>query len=292
MPGRRTVTATVIVPPGEAEGVAMRALILAAAATAGACGAPMPEAGSAPVGGNEVVAPAAEKGMQDGIIGKYVVTYVDGAPPTINIEGHEPTVTIGKERIHFQSQCIYADWTYERDGETISTKPFLEPGSGMCARGLAPGEIAIQAGFREASTIRRIRGGLYVEGKAHRLQLRRLIDQASVASRAVDLAGEWRVAELDGEEIDKRNGIALSANHEEIWWEPGCALQSRNYTIRGSRFDTQPDGPSGSAVCDIGIPAELPRIWSAIDAAEKIQRTQANAVLISGRGRSVVLFAR
>ena len=141
-------------------------------ALTGAC---MPEAGSAPVGGNEVLAPAAGVATQDDIIGKYVVKYVNGAPPTINIEGHEPTITIGKERIHFQSQCIYADWTYERVGVEISTEPYYVPGSAMCARALAPGETAIQDGFEKASTIRRTNGGLHFEGGGYRLELHRVV---------------------------------------------------------------------------------------------------------------------
>jgi hypothetical protein len=137
----------------------------------------MPEEGSAPVDGNDVAARAADNAAQDDIIGKYVVRYVNDAPPTINIEGYEPTVTIGAERIHFQSQCIYADWTYKRDGEGTSTEPFFVPGSGMCARGLAPGETAIQEAFEKASTIRRIGGGLHVEGGRYRLELNRIVDQ-------------------------------------------------------------------------------------------------------------------
>jgi hypothetical protein len=253
----------------------------------------MPQAERAPVGGDEALTAAAgEATRQDNIIAEYIVTYVDGATPTINIKGHEPTITIGKERIHFQSQCIYADWTYQRDGETISTKPYYEPGSGMCARALAPGEIAIEDGIKGAKTIRQIRGGLYLEGGGHRLELRRMVDPATLATRAVNLAGEWRVAELDGEQIQKPYRIALSANHDQIWWEPGCALQYRHYTIQGSRFDTRPVDLSGHEVCDIAYPEELARIWSAMDAADTIERTRANGVLISGNGRSVTLFSQ
>lgn len=49
-----------------------------------------------------------------GIAGRYVVTTIDGKSPVINIVGHEPTVTITGSRVHFQSQCIYADWTLEK----------------------------------------------------------------------------------------------------------------------------------------------------------------------------------
>ena len=247
-----------------------------------------PEAGDAPGSGD---APAVATARDD-ILGTYVVKYVDGAPPIINIEGHQPMVTIGEDRIHFQSQCIYADWTYERDGEAISTEPYYEPGSGMCARGLAPGETAIQDAFGAADTIRRIRGGLFLEGGGHRLELHRVADEASKANRAVDLAGEWRVAAIDGRALDTGHGVALKADYEQIWWEPDCALQYRDYMIEGSRFDARPVDLSGQAVCDIGFPDELLRVWSAMDAADTIERTSANGVLISGNGRSVTLFSQ
>jgi hypothetical protein len=79
---------------------------------------------------------------------------------------------IGQRRI-FQSQCIYADWTYERDGEKISTKSYYELGSAMCARGLEPGETAIQDGIGKAASVRRIPEGLQLEGGGYRIELRR-----------------------------------------------------------------------------------------------------------------------
>jgi hypothetical protein len=269
--------------------MSMRLLVGAFSLALVACTA---QPGSAPVPGDKALARPAGEPRQDDIVGEYVVIYVDGAPRVINIKGHEPTVTIGKERIHFQSQCIYADWTYKLDGERISTKPYFVSGSGMCARGLALGEVAIQDGFAGARTIRRLRDGLYLEGEGHRLQMRRVIDQAALATRAVDLAGEWRVAELDGKEIDKSYGIALSADHEQIWWQPECALQYRSYTIQDSRFDSRPVDLSNRAVCDIAVPEEIARIWSAIDASDTIERTHANGVRISGSGRSVTLFSQ
>jgi hypothetical protein len=185
--------------------------------------------------GNAIV----EAGQSD-ITGEYVVTHVDGATPIINIKGYDPTVTISKERIHFQSQCIYNDWTYQRDGENISTVPYHGPDIEMCARGLAPGETAIQDAFKGARTVRRIRGGLFIEGGGHQLQLRRVLDTGSLAGRAVDLAGAWHIVSVDGKDLERSNWIAVSADHEQIWWEPECAAQQVQYTMRGSRFEVLP----------------------------------------------------
>lgn len=128
-------------------------------------------------GGTLELIRTAVEATNDDIVGKYVVKLVNGASPTINIDGHEPTITIGTTRIHFQSQCIYADWTYKRDGEAISTESYFKPGSGMCARGLAPGETAIQNGFDKARTIRATRERLYLEGGGYQLELHRPQDQ-------------------------------------------------------------------------------------------------------------------
>jgi hypothetical protein len=149
----------------------MRLVFLAfVVALATAC---MPEAGTAPVSKGETTVPAADEASRDDIIGKYVVELVNGAPPAIDFGGHEPTITIGPQRIHFQSQCIYADWTYERDGEAFFTKRYYEPGSAMCARSLEPGETAIQDAVDKASTVRRTAEGIVLEGGGYRLDLHR-----------------------------------------------------------------------------------------------------------------------
>lgn len=127
-----------------------------------------------PANGNDTLASARVEARENDIIGTYIVTHVNGTPPIINIEGHEPTVTVSPGRIHFQSQCIYADWTYKREGDGISTEHYYEPGSAMCARALAPGETAIQNIFDKARLIRRTEAGLYVEGDGHWLDLQRL----------------------------------------------------------------------------------------------------------------------
>ena len=117
-------------------------------------------------------------------------------------------------------------------------------------------------------------------------------DPNQPTAQAVDLSGYWRVAELDGAAIDGGHAITLKANHEQIWWEPACAGQSESYRITGSRFETisYDDGPT--MVCDIGYPDALPRVFSALRAADTIARTPDNGVRISGKGRSVTLFSQ
>ena len=226
------------------------------------------------------------------IEGTYVVTFANGEKPLINIAGHEPTLTITGDRIHLQSQCIYDDWSYRLDGEAIRTGEWDYKGDrAMCARSFAIGELAIIKAIDAAETVRFVPHGLWLSGEGGTIQMRFVPSAEEVAARAVDLTGEWRVAGIDGKPLDASYGIALSADFYSIWWEPGCAGQGVSYTITGSAFDAPPPQKPGM-VCDIGFPPELGQIWSALSAAGTIERTPENGVLISGDGRSVLLFSQ
>lgn len=109
---------------------------------------------------------------------------------------------------------------------------------------------------------------------------------------AVELAGEWRVAGIDGVPLDTNYGIALSANDTRIWWEPQCAGQFLEYRISGASFTALAPDSGTQEVCEIGYPEKLATIWSALGAADTIERTPENGVLISGNGRSLLLFSQ
>ncbi len=120
--------------------------------------------------------------------------------------------------------------------------------------------------------------------------------------RAVEtLAGEWRVAGIDGESLDADYGIALSADEEKIWWEPRCAGIVRLYRIEGSAITLDPPAPPPAqqglprpppALCTIGLPPGVERMMQALDAADTIVRTPQNGIELSGGGRSVTLFSQ
>lgn len=109
---------------------------------------------------------------------------------------------------------------------------------------------------------------------------------------AVDLAGDWRVAGIDGAALEAPYGIALVADETNIWWQPECALQYREYSISGSRFTAPTRSNANLEVCDIGYPLELEQVWSALEAADTIERTPENGVLIHGNERSLLLFSQ
>ena len=119
---------------------------------------------------------------------------------------------------------------------------------------------------------------------------------------AVDLAGEWRVAGIDGQDFNEPYGLALSADGKEIWWEPRCAGVGRGYTMDGNaiRFgwaasrgaEPKPGPEHAPPVCAIGLPERLADVVRALDSAERIARTPSNGIAISGGGHSLLLFSQ
>ena len=117
--------------------------------------------------------------------------------------------------------------------------------------------------------------------------------EGDLSEALTSLAGEWRVAAIDGAEFDEKYGLALSADDGRLWFEPACVAQERNYTINGLSFAaTAPGASSDRVICDIAVPDRLAEVWRAIDAAERVERTPGNGVMISGGGRSLLLFAQ
>jgi hypothetical protein len=117
----------------------------------------------------------------------------------------------------------------------------------------------------------------------------------AVEAQAVTrLAGEWRVAGIDGKPFDESYGLALSADDSKIWWAPRCAGYERTYELDGTRAHFGDPHKEGSPriVCQIGIPSRLPDVFRALDSADRVVRTPANAMEVSGGGHSLTLFSQ
>ena len=108
------------------------------------------------------------------------------------------------------------------------------------------------------------------------------------------LAGEWRVAGIDGKPVAGPVGLALRGNRSKIWWEPSCAGLLRRYTIRASRISIsgyrKDEAPT--LICLIAPPREMADVFAVLDAAKRIRRTENNGVEISGGGHSLLLFSQ
>jgi hypothetical protein len=120
----------------------------------------------------------------------------------------------------------------------------------------------------------------------------------SALAPVATLAGEWRVAGIDGKNFNEPYGLALSANGEELWWAPRCAGMARSYRIDGTRIQFLPPVDARVAESDAppscvpGQPARLADVMRALDAATVVGRTPSNGIEISGGGHSVLLFSQ
>ena len=106
------------------------------------------------------------------------------------------------------------------------------------------------------------------------------------------LAGEWRVAGIDGAPLDEPYGLALSADTRLIWMEPRCAGVARSYRISGGRIAFGPDPDARNEVCAIGMPPRTDDVLRALDAAQTIRRTPSNGIEIAGGGHSLTLYSQ
>ncbi len=113
-----------------------------------------------------------------------------------------------------------------------------------------------------------------------------------LAPSVATLAGEWRIAGIDGKPFDEPYGLALSGDAQEIWWASRCAGLIRSYRITGSSIRIGPAKRPSDAVCAIGLPPRIDEVTRAIDSATAIRRTPSNGVEISGGGRSLLLFSQ
>jgi len=110
------------------------------------------------------------------------------------------------------------------------------------------------------------------------------------------LVGEYRVAGIDGEELNAEFGIALSIDSGRVSFEPTCAGFVWSYAYRDGALDIErrqeklhhPPPP----VCAIPIHPAQQRLATALDAVNRAGRTPANGIELSGNGRSVLLFSQ
>ena len=124
--------------------------------------------------------------------------------------------------------------------------------------------------------------------------------QPRAASSVTTLAGEWRVAAIDGRDFNEPYALALTGDSAEIWWAPRCAGLVRSYRITegairfGPARGVKPRAPGEPTppVCAIGLPPRIEEVTRALDSATVIGRTASNGVEISGGGHSLLLFGQ
>ena len=108
-----------------------------------------------------------------------------------------------------------------------------------------------------------------------------------------ELAGEYRVAGIDGAPLDEDFGIALSISDDPMTlrFDEECgtfawALKLEDGALSANRLPAEPRR------CETPVHPRLLQLVEAIDAANRAARTPANGIALSGGGRSVLLFSQ
>ena len=260
----------------------MRLVIVAALAMA-AC---YPADGEAPVAPASTNSPS----LAIGIEGEFVVTHVDGAPYEQGFAGHDPRVTIGPDRIHFVSQCIYADWTYVRQDGAIETESYYEPGTAMCPRGLTAGEQAVQDAFAAATEVETSEDGLVFSDGGHSVQVQRVVGVIGRQVSADDLPGEYRVAGIDGREVSLGYAITLTITPDMIGFVSQCIRGTWSVHLEGESIAVGES--TGEPVCERMHYAEEDALYDALPRVVGAVRTADNAVVLTGGGHRITLFSQ
>lgn len=119
----------------------------------------------------------------------------------------------------------------------------------------------------------------------------------------VRLAGEFRVAAIDGSEVTGGIGLALTVTDKLIWFDPRCAGFNWTYTLADDRLTTdRPQKPRAAGapyvagpmgpVCKIAVHPEQQRLATALDAVTHVRRTLSNGIELHGGGHSVTLYSQ
>lgn len=107
------------------------------------------------------------------------------------------------------------------------------------------------------------------------------------------LAGEWRVAGIDGGDFNDGYALTLTATGDLLEFSPSCAGPDRRYAIEARALRVWiAEEDKDKALCEIGLSEGVTRMWAAIDSSTRIERTASNGVLLSGGGRSLLLFSQ
>jgi len=240
--------------------------------------------------------------VADRLSGEYRIIRIGDHIPQ---PGHEEgmLVTISADRIHYRSECIYADWEWRVERGVIYTDRYAEPGAAMCARALSDDELAAEGVF---DSVRDWTVGVYdgiaIHGPRDTLVLRPLSQEEDNAVFSMeDLVGEYRVAGIDGMPLDGNMGIALSISESRISFEPECLgfvwragvpLPGLLQVERDPTYGSQRT-PGGSLVsCQPSVTPEFGELASALDQVDRVTRTEENGIELSGSGRSVLLFTQ
>lgn len=112
---------------------------------------------------------------------------------------------------------------------------------------------------------------------------------SSIIATSEALAGEYRVAGIDGQDVNLPHGITASITDNRIEVQSDCIRFAWSYRFEDRLLVTE-QAPVAS--CRRALLAEERALSEAVEAADVVRRTPANGIELSGSGRSVTLFAQ
>lgn len=112
---------------------------------------------------------------------------------------------------------------------------------------------------------------------------------ASIIASSDSLAGEYRVAGIDGADVNLPHGISASITDDRIDVHSDCIRFAWTYRFEEQLLVTE-DAPVAS--CRRALLPEEQALAEAVEAADVVRRTPANGVELSGGGRSLLLFSQ
>ncbi|MXP40460.1 hypothetical protein GRI75_02215 [Altererythrobacter soli] len=106
---------------------------------------------------------------------------------------------------------------------------------------------------------------------------------------SLEPAGEYRIAGVDGGDIDLPHGITASIGADRIEVVSQCVEMAWSYRLEGRALQTT---RLPVVTCDRGRYPQEEAIEAAFTAAREVERTESNGLRFSGGGRSVILFSQ
>src|SRR5690606_30446529 len=103
------------------------------------------------------------------------------------------------------------------------------------------------------------------------------------------LAGEYRVAGIDGADVNLPHGISAVITDERIDIQSDCIRFAWTYRFENQLLVTE-QAPVAS--CRRAFLPQEQALQQAVEAADVVRRTPSNGIELSGGGRSVTLFSQ
>jgi len=109
------------------------------------------------------------------------------------------------------------------------------------------------------------------------------------AATAPAITGEYRIAGVNGRDINQPYAITASISADRIHVTADCINLGWSYTQQGAAIATKRVAVEG---CGRGMTAAEEAITAAFDAARTVVRTPSNAIEFRAQGHTVTLFSQ